>query len=206
MALSAYFTMPFFCTIVLVQLIGTPISKYHGKINKKMKLRFISMALLFNLSTCFADSISFESLTPIASQSKVQKKYDFLVPEKNTLVQFWASWCHSCSGFMYDLDKLAREVQSPYLAINIDENVKDAIDYLSKHPLYKRHPDRYWYDQNEVIETTLNITTVPTVMVIDSNKKVLWVTIGHLNSDDFLSLRRWLKKDSQHKVGQANEN
>jgi thiol-disulfide isomerase/thioredoxin len=171
------------------------------RLTQILKLRFMLMGLLLNLSTCFAESISFESLTPIASQSKVQKKYDFLVPEQNTLVQFWASWCHSCSGFMYDLDKLAGEVQSSYLAINIDENVKDAIDYLSKHPLYEQHPERYWYDQNKVIRTTLNITTVPTVMVIDSNKKVLWVTRGHLNSDDFLSLRRLLKRNLQHNEG-----
>jgi thiol-disulfide isomerase/thioredoxin len=164
------------------------------------------MGLFFNLSTCFANNISFESLTPIASESKVQQKYDFLVPEQNTLVQFWASWCHSCSGFMYDLDKLASELQSPYLAINIDDNVQDAIDYLSKHPLYKQHPERYWYDQNQVIKSKLNITTVPTVMVIDSNKNVLWVTRGHLNSDDFLTLRRWLKENLHHDAGQANEN
>jgi thiol-disulfide isomerase/thioredoxin len=172
------------------------------RLTQERKLRFILLCLFFNFSSCFADSISFESLTPLAVQTNVHKKYDFLVPEHNTLVQFWATWCHSCSGFMYDLDKLAREVGSPYLAINIDDNLEDSKNYLSKHPLYKQHPARYWYDKNKIISTTLNITTVPTVMVIDSNKNVLWVTRGHLNSDDFLSLRRWLKRDSQPNVGQ----
>jgi len=176
------------------------------RLSQLIKLRFILICLFCNFTTCFADSISFESLTPIASQTKVDKKNDFLVPEQNTLVQFWASWCNSCSGFMYDLDKLTREVESPYLAINIDDNLKDAKNYLSKNPLYKEHPTRYWYDKNKVIKSTLNITTVPTVMVIDSNKKVLWVTRGHLNSDDFLTLRRWLMKSSENNVGQLNEN
>lgn len=180
------------------------------RLTKAKRFRFIIVIVSLNLSTCFANSLNFESLTPFASQIKVDQKQDFIVQEQNTLVQFWASWCHSCSGFMYDLDKLVRDIQSPYLAINIDDNKKDATSYLSKHPLYKQYPERYWYDQNQLIRTTLNITTVPTVMVIDSSKKVLWVTKGHLNSDDFLSLRRWLKKSSQPSIkrptkGQSNE-
>ncbi|MCJ8274812.1 MAG: TlpA family protein disulfide reductase [Psychrosphaera sp.] len=117
-----------------------------------------------------------------------------------TLLQFWASWCHSCAGFMYDLDQITAATQSPYFAISIDDKFIDAKNYLAKIPLYKKHTNRFWFDQQSKLKQSLNITTVPTVVIIDHQGMPIWRTSGHLNSDDLFKLKQLLSHNKFDKL------
>jgi len=53
-------------------------------------------------------------------------------------VDFWASWCGPCAEAFPFLDDLERELGARGLrvvAINVDENVDDAREFVSRHPV-----------------------------------------------------------------------
>jgi thiol-disulfide isomerase/thioredoxin len=154
----------------------------------------------------FANSmVLYDSLVPFDQHQKNSTFSQLILPQltqiqrtdkKYTLLQFWASWCHSCSGFMYDLDKISASTQSPYYAISIDNEFIDAKNYLAKHPLYKKHRSRFWFDQQSKLKQSLAITTVPTLVIIDHQGKIIWRTSGHLNSDDLFELKQLLSNNN----------
>ncbi len=164
-------------------------------------IAFISILFCSNISA--KEKVSFEFLVPISAHQ--QKSFDREFKDGGessySLLQFWASWCHSCSGFMYDLDKLASDTRAPYFAISTDNEIEKAEKYLSKHPLFKRYDSRYWFDRGAKLKSFYKIDAVPTVVVVDIHGYVVWRTAGHLNSEDLFKLRQLLaqKKTIQKK-------
>lgn len=150
--------------------------------------------LVFCCSSSAQESINFNSLVAIGTDQQNTFKTEFNRNHDSnyTLLQFWASWCHSCAGFMYDLDKITADTQSPYFAINIDDKIQKAESYLATHPLFKRKASRYWFDANSKLKSYYDIDAVPAIVVIDSQGKSIWRATGHLNSEDLLKLRQLL--------------
>jgi len=153
--------------------------------------------------------VLYDSLVPFEKNQKNSTFSQLIIPHLSeiqrteqtyTLLQFWASWCHSCSGFMYDLDEISTSTQSPYYAISIDDKFIDAKNYLTKHPLYKKHRNRFWFDQQSKLKQSLAITTVPTLVIIDNQGKTIWRTSGHLNSDDLFELKQLLSSNNINKL------
>lgn len=101
------------------------------------------------------------------------------------LLQFWASWCHSCGALMWDLDEiLSRRVGVGYLAISIDDDEAAARGYIERHGLFAKYRDRYFMDTDRKLSASLDISAVPVVMLVDSQGNVLASAFGHLNSTD----------------------
>ncbi len=108
------------------------------------------------------------------------------------LLQFWASWCHSCGGLMWELDGLsAAHPQVPYFAVSIDDTLAEAAR-IKKHPLYARHPDRYLHDHEGALARRLAIEVVPAIVLLDGAGHERLRHVGHVNSSDLLRLRRAL--------------
>jgi thiol-disulfide isomerase/thioredoxin len=105
------------------------------------------------------------------------------------LLQFWASWCHSCGGLMWELDRLAAaHPQVPYLAVSIDADRRDA-ERATAHPLHARHPDRYLHDGDGALARRLAVQVVPTLVVLDASGRECLRHVGHVNSTDLQRLR-----------------
>ena len=57
---------------------------------------------------------------------------------KIVLVDFWASWCAPCREAMPQYEKLyyqARRDDFEIIAVNLDEEREDAVDFLAVHPV-----------------------------------------------------------------------
>lgn len=105
------------------------------------------------------------------------------------LLQFWASWCHSCGGLMWELDRLAAaHPQVPYLAVSIDADRRDA-ERATAHPLHAQHPDRYLHDGDGALARRLAVQVVPTLVVLDASGRERLRHVGHVNSTDLQRLR-----------------
>ena len=102
------------------------------------------------------------------------------------LLQFWASWCHSCGSIMWDMDELTSQNDGVrYVAVSIDDDTDAARVYIRKHGLFNKYSDRYFVDAEKALSGSLEIATVPTILLIDSNGDVLVRKSGHLNAADY---------------------
>lgn len=107
------------------------------------------------------------------------------------LVQFWASWCGSCGSIMWELDELQRAYpQTAYLAVSTDEKLEPARQYAQKHALYERRSESFVFDTGAQWATALAVNTVPTIVLLDPQGRVLHRHLGHLNSADIQTFRK----------------
>ena len=123
----------------------------------------------------------FAAVTPIGN-SAIE-----LRPAKDEilLLQFWASWCQSCGSIMWDLDKLVS--QNPgmkYIGVSLDDKIADAKNYIRKHRLFEKYSDRYYIDVDKRFSISLGVESVPSILLVDGNGKILVKKSGHLNSAD----------------------
>jgi thiol-disulfide isomerase/thioredoxin len=101
------------------------------------------------------------------------------------ILQFWASWCRSCGQLMSEMDEMAARFPSVrYLAVSTDEYAADARRRLGSHPLFPLHPERFFHDTGGRLAARLDITTVPTVLVVAADGHERLRHSGHFNSSD----------------------
>ncbi len=101
------------------------------------------------------------------------------------LLQFWASWCHSCGSLMWDMDDIVSNNDGvSYLAVSLDDDADAAARYIRKHKLYSKYKDRYFVDGDKELSASLGIDTVPSILVVTPTGDVLLHKSGHLNSTD----------------------
>ena len=127
------------------------------------------------------DAELLRSATPVDDTSYDPRPVDGEI----LLIQFWASWCHSCGSIMWDMDDLvSRYGHVKYIAVSLDDQATDATRYIRQHPLYKKYRGRYFIDSTKRIAGVLDVATVPTLLLVDSNGRILVRKHGHLNSAD----------------------
>ncbi len=135
------------------------------------------------------DEAQLSTLKPLVTNNSAP-----LVDNGPVLLQFWASWCHSCAGIMWDMDELLQTYSSiQYLAVSLDEDPKNAREYITRHALFEKYSDRYFHDENKQLAGQLGVETVPTILLISSNGDVMVRKTGHLNSQDKQDLVRAIK-------------
>ena len=109
------------------------------------------------------------------------------------ILQFWASWCHSCGSVMWDLHDIVKQYpNTQYLSISIDDNRQTALNAIQQHQLYKKHSERYFIDANEQLTNWFAIKTVPTILFINADGKVVHRHSGHINSEDLFIFKKLL--------------
>jgi thiol-disulfide isomerase/thioredoxin len=105
------------------------------------------------------------------------------------LLQFWASWCNSCGGLLWDIDRLLAGFPSiGYFAVSIDAELADARKIVV-HPLYGRVPTRFAHDSAGDLQRAFDIRVSPSLLLLDADGAVQWRHVGHVNSDDLQRLR-----------------
>jgi hypothetical protein len=127
--------------------------------------------------------------TPDAALQALDGSPVALPIDRPVLLQFWASWCNSCGGLLWDIDRLLAGFPSTsYFAVSIDAELADARKIVV-HPLYARAPTRFAHDSMGSLQRTFDIRVSPTLLLLDTDGAVLWRHVGHVNSNDLQQLR-----------------
>ena len=90
---------------------------------------------------------------------------------KVVFVDFWASWCPPCLVSLPAYDRMRREIgteEFEIIAINVDENTEDGLDFLENHPV--RFP--VLADPEGQIGIPYGIRTLPHSFLIDRDGQI----------------------------------
>ena len=113
------------------------------------------------------------------------------------LVQFWASWCHSCAGVTTDLAALVRQHPGVlHLAVSTDAERADAQGAAARMLGYAGGAAVIAHDPGE-FAALHQVVTVPTVLLLTPEGRELGRYTGHLNATDLMALSALLA----HPVG-----
>jgi peroxiredoxin len=100
--------------------------------------------------------------------------------QKKVVVSFWASWCGPCRLEMPGLIKFYKDhhdASSDFeiLAVSIDENTKDAVDFAAAQKL--NFP--VLLDPRQKIADAYEVEGIPTMFIVDKDGKIISGQIGY---------------------------
>jgi cytochrome c biogenesis protein CcmG, thiol:disulfide interchange protein DsbE len=97
------------------------------------------------------------------------------------LIDFWASWCAPCKRTLPALHAMKAEFpQSAFLAISVDEDIAKAKRFLTT-----SNPDGLitLHDPKGKVAELLNISGMPTVILVDKNGLIRFRHDGYTERD-----------------------
>ena len=104
-----------------------------------------------------------------------------------TLMQFWASWCHSCGGLMDDLQKVTRShAAMEKIAVSVDVLESDARKALESK--LDRFDFVFYHDAKQKLADYYSAKSVPTIVLLSPEGVELFRHEGHATSAVLLSL------------------
>ena len=112
--------------------------------------------------------------------------YTELRGEKLTVIDFWATWCQPCIRSLPKLLELSKEYSGEgvnFIGISIDgprnhSKVKPFTSSLGiSYPILM--------DSNGELMGDLNITSVPTLLVVDRNDRIVYMHEGFTAGDEY---------------------
>lgn len=113
--------------------------------------------------------------------------YSDIEGEKLTVIDFWATWCPPCVRSIPELNKLYLEFQEKgvnFVGISIDgprnqSKLKPFVNSLGVKYTVLR-------DVNSEIASDFNVSSVPTLMIFDSEGDIVFIHEGYRPGDDLI--------------------
>jgi thiol-disulfide isomerase/thioredoxin len=120
---------------------------------------------------------------------------------RSILLQFWASWCQSCSALMFDLEKLQlQHANMRYVAISVDDKVELAMQAESQ-MASKQFRAPHIFDVDKTWARKFSVVNVPTIVLLDRNGKTCFRHEGHLDATAAMQLSQALIALESNKNG-----
>lgn len=171
------------------------------KVNRPIKLIIIVIFIgIHHASFAFHDPPLKNDLGGNLVRLSDLSPHQYHYESKARIIQFWASWCHSCGSILWDIDKiLDNHPDVEYLAVSIDDNFQSALNYIKKHSLYKKYTKSFYHDTQHQLKKRFEVDTIPSIFVINKLDKVVYRHQGHLNSTDLNILNQQLTQAQEDK-------
>jgi thiol-disulfide isomerase/thioredoxin len=113
------------------------------------------------------------------------KSFEDLKGEKLTVIDFWATWCKPCLKSIPELNIIYNQYKDKgvsFISINGDGPRSVAkVGPMSK-SLQIEYP--VLYDMDSAVKTQLNLSAFPTLILVNSVGKILWIHEGFVSGDE----------------------
>jgi len=115
------------------------------------------------------------------------RSFDELKGEKLTLIDFWATWCKPCNKAIPELNKLYSKFHSKGVNL-IGINCDGPRSVAKVGPLSKSLQIEYpvLLDMNAELMNDLNLSAYPTLLMVNSSGKVIWIHEGYVPGDELV--------------------
>jgi len=112
------------------------------------------------------------------------RSFNELKGEKLTLIDFWATWCKPCNKAIPELNKIYDTYKTKGVEI-IGINCDGPRSVSKVAPLSKSLQIKYpvLLDINSELKTDLNLIAFPTLIIVNTEGKVVWVHEGYVTGD-----------------------
>jgi len=116
-------------------------------------------------------------------------------------IDFWASWCGPCVKsfpYMDQLERRFKEQDFRVIAINLDENIEDAHEFLKKRPV----KFSVMQDKDQQCAKGFDVMAMPSSYLVDKQGIVQYIHLG-FRSNEVSELEAQLKKIVNIKFNQS---
>ena len=134
-----------------------------------------------------------------------QVRLSGLLEEGPLLVNFWATWCAPCKKEMIYLEEFHQKYYGEgFQVLAISTDSPKSMSKVKSYIRAKRHTFIVGLDPNQEIAKKMNAMLMPTVLILNKDRKVSWYHQGFIPGDEKeieAQIRTVLKLD-QEKVGE----
>lgn len=113
--------------------------------------------------------------------------FESLKGEKITVIDFWATWCKPCMKAIPKLSQLSSKYRSKgvhFIGINGDGPRNIAKVGPLTRALQINYP--VLLDPDLTIMQDLNVSTFPTLLILNQNNEIIWRHEGYIEGDEIL--------------------
>lgn len=146
-----------------------------------MKTLLIMACALFSYYGLTAQNVSNFEYKDLENNSR---SFNELKGEKLTLIDFWATWCKPCNKAIPELNKIYGLYKGKGVEI-IGINCDGPRSISKVAPLSKSLQIQYpvLLDINSELKSELNILVFPTLIMVNSKGKIVWIHEGFVSGD-----------------------
>jgi len=145
---------------------------------KKLIVTFIIAILVVGLHGQTVNNFRLKDIT------NTTRTFDELKGEKLTIIDFWASWCKPCNKAIPELNKIYQTYKDK--GVNVLGINCDGPRSISKvAPLVNSLQIKYTVllDINSEVMNYLNLSAFPTLILVDTKGKIVWIHEGFVEGD-----------------------
>lgn len=94
------------------------------------------------------------------------------------LINLWATWCPPCNMEFPFLEEAYRSYQDRVAVIALSVEETDTLEVMREHAKNKGLSFPLAQDENYVLSTTFNVSGIPTSLLVDRSRTVIWMEVG----------------------------
>ena len=152
-----------------------------------MKRILYLILVLIALPTSYAEQKR-EMMLPDLSIKLIsgkQARLSSLLEDGPILVNFWATWCAPCKKEMIFLEEFHKKYSDQgFRVLAISTDSPKSMSKVKSYIRAKKHTFLVGLDPNQEVAKKMNAMVMPTVVLIDKDRKVSWYHQGFIPGDE----------------------
>lgn len=150
-----------------------------------MKSSLIAILFIFfSVNILIAQQVRNFVLNDLQNKSQ---SFDDLKGEKLTILDFWATWCKPCNKAIPELNKIYLKYKDKGVNL-IGINCDGPRSVAKVAPLCKTLQIEYpiLLDMNTELMNGLNLSAYPSLLILNSQGKIVWIHEGYVPGDELI--------------------